>query len=315
MSPSALALAVLLHASVVLALWWMSLQRPQLPSTDDPVEVTFEQPKPPEPPPAPPKQQPPAPAEPLGLMPEAAITSDKRTQVPTAPVRPNEAPAPQAPAQADRPTPFAFSPAPSAPPPPRPPSPPEAVARPPAQPTTPLASPLPAPALPAPASPPSPALPAPAAPPAHALATPPPASPAPQRPDLHPAPATPAPSQRPAAPAHSEPPSSSPFVNPADTYAQARVADNYLWQIARKLQGYHYQAHVSVSHGTTVVRVVIARDGRLLDVEVAQTSGIPEFDRGVVAGVRAGSPYAPLPAEIHGDRATFTLPLVSVNRQ
>ena len=38
-------------------------------------------------------------------MPEAAITAEKRTQVPTAPVRPNETPAPLPPAQADRPSP------------------------------------------------------------------------------------------------------------------------------------------------------------------------------------------------------------------
>lgn len=104
-------------------------------------------------------------------------------------------------------------------------------------------------------------------------------------------------------------------MNPADTYNRARVADNYLWQIARKLQGYRYEAHVNVSHGTTVVRVTIARDGRLLDVEVVGSSGVPEFDRGVLAGVRSGSPYEPLPPDIQGASASFTLPLVSVNRQ
>ena len=124
-----------------------------------------------------------------------------------------------------------------------------------------------------------------------------------------------APPRRPAAPAAAESPSTSPFVNPADTYNRARVADNYLWQIARKLQGYRYEAHVNVSHGTTVVRVTIARDGRLLDVEVTGSSGVPEFDRGVLAGVRSGSPYDPLPPDIQGASATFSLPLVSVNRQ
>ena len=327
MSPPALALAILLHALVVLALWWMSQNRSALPPAEEAIEVSFEQPKPPEPPPPkpePPKQQPtPAPPEPLGLMPEAAITSEKRTQVPTAPVRPNEAPAPAPPAQADKPQPFAFSPSPSPPPVSRPLPPPEAAARPPAEPMSPLPSPLPAPTLPAPTLPPAHALapplptPPPPRPETHALAAPPVprASPAPQRPDLRPAPPTTAPTQRPAAPAHSEPPSTSPFVNPADTYNRARVADNYLWQIARKLQGYRYEAHVNVSHGTTVVRVTIARDGRLLDVSVAQTSGVPEFDRGVLAGVRSGSPYDPLPPDIQGASATFTLPLVSVNRQ
>jgi TonB family protein len=311
LSPSALALAVLLHAAVAAALWWMMLNRTSLPPAEEAIEVTIEQPKPPEPKPPPPKPEPPKqetapkPPEPLGLMPEAAITAEKRTQVPTAPVRPNEAPAPSAPAQADRPQPFAFSPAPSPPPTPKLPAPQEA-ARAPTEPQTPFSSPLPAPTLPTPP-----------APPAHALAPPPlpRASPAPQRPDLHPAPPTPAPPRRPAAPAASESPSTSPFVNPADTYNRARVADNYLWQIARKLQGYRYEAHVNVSHGTTVVRVTIARDGRLLDVEVIGSSGVPEFDRGVLAGVRSGSPYDPLPPDIQGASATFSLPLVSVNRQ
>jgi protein TonB len=263
-------------------------------------------------------------------MPEAAITAEKRTQVPTAPVRPNETPAPLPPAQADRPQPFAFSPAPTPPPTPKPPAeaaarpteapatpkpPAEAGVRPPETPQTPFSSPLPTPTLPTPA----PTPPTPAAPPAHALAAPAPplprASPAPQRPDLRPAPPTSAPPRRPAAAAAAESPSTSPFVNPADTYNRARVADNYLWQIARKLQGYRYEAHVNVSHGTTVVRVTIARDGRLLDVEVAGSSGVPEFDRGVLAGVRSGSPYDPLPPDIQGASATFTLPLVSVNRQ
>ncbi len=101
-------------------------------------------------------------------------------------------------------------------------------------------------------------------------------------------------------------------MNPAGAYNHARVADNYLWQVARKLVGYQYEANVSVSRGTTVVRVVIARNGRLLDVSIARSSGVPEFDRGVLAGVRAGSPYAPLPDDIKGASATFDLPLVSI---
>ena len=60
--------------------------------------------------------------------------------------------------------------------------------------------------------------------------------------------------------------------------------------------------------------LVIARDGRLLDVKVTRSSGYPEFDNGVLQGVRSGSPYAPLPPEIKGDSAAFDLPLVSVNR-
>jgi len=110
-----------------------------------------------------------------------------------------------------------------------------------------------------------------------------------------------------------EAPSPSPLINPADVYNRARVSDNYLWQVVRKLAGYRYSAQVSVSQGTTVIRVVIARDGRLLDVSIVRSSGFAQLDQGVVEGVRRGSPYAPLPPEIRGDRAEFTLPLVSTN--
>ena len=112
-----------------------------------------------------------------------------------------------------------------------------------------------------------------------------------------------------------EAPTTSHFVNPADAYNRARAADNYLWQVAMKLQGYRYQANTNASRGTTVVRVTIARNGRLVAVEVIRSSGVPEFDQGVLAGVRAGSPYSPLPADIQGESASFNLPLISVNRQ
>ena len=118
----------------------------------------------------------------------------------------------------------------------------------------------------------------------------------------------------PAVPNPKEAPTTSHFVNPADAYNRARAADNYLWQVAMKLQGYRYQANTNASRGTTVVRVTIARNGRLLAVEVIRSSGVPEFDQGVLAGVRAGSPYSPLPPDIQGESASFNLPLISVNR-
>ena len=301
MSPSALALAVLLHALVVLALWWMSLN-PRQPPTEQPIDITFEQPKPEPPPPPPqPKAQPPKPTPPveLGLRPPAPLTSDKPTQVPPAGERPNDPPAPPPPPLQDS----LPQPEPPAPPPTR----------------SELAK--PAPPLPAPQEHPTGPQHALAAPQEHAPPAPQPARPQPhpqpqlERPELRPSPLTTAPPRRPPGGKPADDPSPSTFVNPADTYSRARVADNYLWQVVRKLIGYRYEAHVTARQGLTVVRVVIARDGRLLDVQVTRSSGYPEFDRGVVAGVRAGSPYTPLPPEIHGDSATFDLPLVSVNRQ
>lgn len=290
MSPAALALAVLLHALAVLAIWWLVESRPQPVPTEEPLMVSFEQPKPPEPPPPPPPQKPPPPApQPpidMGLKPPAATTADKATQVPPKAPPGKEASAPQPPTPDDLPPLQADPPQPTV-----------------AEPPKPVPTPAPTPAKP---------------PEQHALATPPPppARPAPgTRPDVRPSPLPPGQQRRaPAVPNAHDAPTTSHFVNPADAYNRSRAADNYLWQVAMKLQGYRYQANTNASRGTTVVRVTIARNGRLLAVDVIRSSGVPEFDQGVLAGVRAGSPYTPLPPDIQGESASFNLPLISVNR-
>lgn len=307
MSPLALALAVLLHVVVVLALWWLVESQPKPAPVEDVIEVSFEQPKqqpkPPEPPPPPPQQQakpppPPPPPTDFGLKPPAAVTADKATQVPPQAPPGKEASAPQPPSPDDLPPlqpdmqPKVAEPAPPTP--------------------TPAPSPTPSPTpAPSPAKPPE----------QHALATPPPPPPPPrpppaaQRPDVRPSPLPPGTQRRaPAVPNAQDAPTTSHFVNPADQFNRARAADNYLWQVAMKLQGYRYQANTNATRGTTVVRITIARNGHLLAVEIVRSSGVPEFDRGVLAGVRAGSPYSPLPADIQGESASFNLPLVSVNR-
>ncbi len=293
MSPVAMALAVLLHVLVVAALFWLIESQPKIPPVEDVIEVSLEQPKPPEPPPPPPppkqaqQPKPPPPPEDMGLKPPAAITADKATQVP--PVAPpgKEASAPQPPSPDNLP--------PLQPEPPQPPV---------AEPPKPTPAPTPSPAGRPPEQ--------------QALAAPPPPParpPAGQHQDVRPSPLPPGQQRRaPAVPNAKEAPTTSHFVNPADAYNRARTADNYLWQVAMKLQGYRYQANTNASRGTTVVRVTIARNGRLLAVEVIRSSGVPEFDNGVLAGVRAGSPYSPLPPDIQGESASFNLPLISVNR-
>lgn len=351
MSPAAVGLAVLLHAVAALTLWWLA-QEPKAPA-EPALEVYFEPPpKPPEPKPEPPpepqqkpepqpqpQQQQPPPMPPIeALKPPADIVADKATQAPPKGDKPKDAdlappppplqdvlPSPDQdlapPTAADfakvEPAPTPPAPTPPTPEPPSPPAP---------QQKTPTAPPAATGELPKPPEP------APPAPKQQALATPPkprppqPPQPQPQpqhpkppmpqlqKPEYKPSPLSTAPSRRPPAGTQSENPSPSPFVNPADTYSKARAADNYLWQVVRRLQGYRYQANVSATQGITVVRVVIARDGRLLNVTVSRSSGVPEFDQGVLAGVRSGSPYAPLPPDIRGDSATFDLPLVSSRR-
>ena len=328
MSPAAVGLAVLLHALVAVALWWVA-QEPKAPA-EPALEVYFEPPpkpeeKPPEPEqrpeqkpepkpePQPQPQPPPQVVPPIeALAPPAEIVADKPTQAPPKGDKPKDAElAPPPPPLQDvlpspdqdvaPPTASEFAKVEPAPKPPTPeqktpPAPPapqqQALAKPPEKPQPPQQHQQPQPQQ-QPAKPPMPQL---------------------QKPEYKPSPLSTAPSRRPPAGTQSENPSPSPFVNPADTYSKARAADNYLWQVVRRLQGYRYQANTSASQGITVVRVVIARDGRLLNVTVSRSSGVPEFDQGVLAGVRSGSPYAPLPPDIRGDSATFDLPLVSSRR-
>ncbi|QPB18526.1 energy transducer TonB [Rhizobium sp. 007] len=54
------------------------------------------------------------------------------------------------------------------------------------------------------------------------------------------------------------------------------------------------------------VRLTIGGDGSLVSLSVARSSGIPELDQAVVAGVRRASPFPPLPSEWGKPSWTFT---------
>jgi TonB family protein len=339
MSPEAVGLAALLHVLVALALWWMAVYRPATVPPEDPVEITFEQPKPPPEPPKPPSPeqaqkppQPPPPATPPveGLKPPAKLEADKATQRRPSGDAPKDIAGPQpdsmereVPALPPPPPPPQIEakpePKPSPPveqkPVPQPPPPEIAAARPealppPPPPSTPREQPAP---QPAPAKPSAPAVTS-VQPQQHPQPTPPRPPPAlSPRPQLQPSPLNARPQQQPPAIANrGDAPSSSPFVNPADEKNRATAEQNYLWEVVRKLRGYRYHANVPMAEGLTVVVVVIARDGRLLNVQVVRSSGVAAMDQGVLDGVRQGSPYTPLPPSIAGPSATFRLPLVSV---
>jgi len=287
MSLGAFALAALLHVAAALALWWMTANRPTLPPVEEAIEITIEKPKPPDPPPPPPpepKPQPqaqarpkpqPQPAPPLrGVPPPAAITADKRSQVPPSGDQPKDIAGPP-PRSLDDPVPE--------------PQPPTQTAA--AEPPKPKEPPPPAPAVTTVQPPPPPKSPP--------IVTP--------HPQPRPTPQIARPQGRPPAMANRDtPPSSSPFVNPADARNRALASDNYIWQNARKLSFYIDEP---VREYYITLRLVIARDGRLLAADVAQSSGTPSIDQAILAGARRNSPYLPLPAEIGGDRATFLVPL------
>lgn len=309
MSPSAVVLATLLHGAVVVAWWWAS-PLGAYDQTENAIEVTVESPAPRESPqvaavqapPAPPASPPPsAPTRPtaqprLGLPPiggSPEATKPAQTQPPVQ-AQPQPPPPPD-PQQAL---------APQTPPPPEPPPPVlEQVLPPIASPPAPLTS------RDIPKPPPAPPPPKPRPPQQPAQQQPPPQQqalkPSPLRPTAPPGPQTAAPSPGP----------SVTFQNPADAYKSNRVKDEYLWRVAARISQYHVPAPNLLGQGALVVRLVIARDGRLLDSGIRQSSGVPAIDKGAIEAARAASPYAPLPWEIAGAAVEFILPLNFAHRQ
>ena len=106
-------------------------------------------------------------------------------------------------------------------------------------------------------------------------------------------------------------PAPSPLTNPASQYGPRKVQDEYLWQVMRKVSQYHYTPKSSVvsEEGVVVMRITVSRDGRLLDVSLAKSSGFPTLDNGVMDTIRQASPFPPLPPEISGAQHTFILPV------
>jgi len=274
--PLAVALAALLHAVMAMALWAAWVQRPPLPPDEEAIQVSLELPR------APPPRLERATVSPAAQPLTAPLLKAPLALLPSpqqqAPLQFQMAPQVQSPAvRPPLPKPSEFAAPPTAAPAPIPPS-------------------TPAPTLQSLLAP---------------LTTPPPPTPPARELDFRHAPPTAAAPPPPLA-ATDEEPSAPPDATPADAFSRTRAADSYLWQVVRKLESYRFQASVAANRGVTVVRIVIARDGKLLEASIAKSSGVPEFDRGVLAGVRAGSPYAPLPADIKGASASFDLPLVSV---
>jgi len=117
------------------------------------------------------------------------------------------------------------------------------------------------------------------------------------------------PPQQQRAPANSQATAS--LVNPADAATRARAADEYVWAVIRKFSQYLPDLREKNEGGTVVVRIVIARDGRLLESGIAKSSGILPLDKGMLEALRAAAPYPPLPAELPGDHFVFTQPITA----
>lgn len=336
MSPPAAGLALALHALVAALLWW-SAPVHRHDELDNAIDVTMEAPPPPKPVPEAPQPAPPAPAptpkptpkptpEPtpapelrMNGLPLQAPVGDKREGADRPRTPPPEAKPTEKPVEKPVDTPPEKAEAP----------PQQALAQPPA--------PEPAPAPPAlekelpPVEPPPPPIsahdfPKPTPPPKPEPKPEPKAAPKPQpapRPPQHARPSAPAPGLAPSPLSHlprrAPPPQARPsqpaepsttFVNPADERRRITAVDAYLHQVAYKVSQYKFYAGSDES-GVVVVRFTIARDGRLLAVAIARSSGKPTLDRNTLEAFRSAAPFPPLPESLQAQQQTFTLPFES----
>jgi TonB family protein len=342
MSPAAMALAGLLHGLVALALFYISPLRP-VEHFEDAINITMdapvtpptpaEEPKPVQeamaapPPPAPaPAPQPPSPPVRLGLPPPAPSTTDPRSApgVQTPAQRPVENPTPDPPSQeVAKPEPepppppqqqALAQPTPQPPPPPPPPTLEQAlppIDMPPPPPVTERDVPKPAP-VPRQAPPPPQQAQRPPPPPQQRPPQHQPQPPPQQQQGLRPSPLGQQPQRAPTERQAAAQPQNPTFHNPADNYGSKRAAEDYLWQVMRRIAQFPYvpkNTSTIREEGTVLTRVTIARDGRLVNVVLERSSGLASLDTGVIETIRKASPYAPLPADIEGASHTFLLPV------
>jgi periplasmic protein TonB len=103
----------------------------------------------------------------------------------------------------------------------------------------------------------------------------------------------------------------SPLTKAATDYSHRQAQQDYLWNIIRKLSQYHFYGNPQdeSERGLVVARLIVARDGRLIDAAVAKSSGFPGLDRAVLDTVRRASPFPPLPADLAADSYTFIVPI------
>jgi protein TonB len=278
LSPAALVFAVLLHVALAAGLYWLAPFRPFKPA-EDVIEVTVDKGG------SPPAEQVAADPEP----PQPASPQALAVPQPTPPAPEPERPKPEPPR--------VEQPPPPEPPPPDPPKPEppkqvvEDVVPPPEPPPAPTAM-----DFPKPAPPPAPSPPPPAQQPQRA-------QPQPQRPPT-----------RPPAAEQAARPAPSPLQNPTDVIIgpSGPTQNEYFMQLHRKLAQHRYypqSARDRHQEGRVVVRLVISRDGRLLDARVDRSSGYPAIDAAEVDAAKRAAPFPPLPVHVPGEAATFLIPV------
>jgi len=89
--------------------------------------------------------------------------------------------------------------------------------------------------------------------------------------------------------------------------AQQQAEEDYFRQIVQKISSHRLlPGQNTIQRGMVVTRLIIARDGQLLDVTLLRSSGFPDLDQAVVETIHQASPFLPPPA---GRPQTFVVPV------
>lgn len=91
------------------------------------------------------------------------------------------------------------------------------------------------------------------------------------------------------------------------------TADRYVWEVIRKFSQHFPDLRGNNHEGTVLVRLVIDRNGNLLESSVARSSGLPTLDKAMLDTVRAAAPYPAMPSKL-GERMGFNIPIRSSYR-
>ena len=87
--------------------------------------------------------------------------------------------------------------------------------------------------------------------------------------------------------------------------------DDYLEHVRRwisRFQHYPEEADKQGQKGVVLLDIDIARDGTVLDVRIARSSGYPLLDAAALQTVRSASPVPPFPARYRRERGSIEVP-------
>ena len=72
---------------------------------------------------------------------------------------------------------------------------------------------------------------------------------------------------------------------------------------------YPKSARRNGQEGSLVLKVIIARNGKVTDVSVVEGSGVAVLDKAAIAAVKKASPYPAIPENIRNDNFSFSVPI------